>query len=110
MTNLFAESGYELQNNWTPTGVTTNFKDTADFKNAESAVIRHRDVMIDGEKVHMVNVIVAFKGGTAKSYKLSTLNEELPNGTKVDMNSIVAEQLVNNDGKTMTVVSCKAAK
>lgn len=107
--SLFSNNGVELQNSWTATGKEEKLSDT-EKQNITSAVIRHNDVMIDGEKVHFINVIFAFKNGRAKSYKLSALNEQLPNGTKVDINSVTMQEIIDENGVTAVRVACKAAK
>lgn len=107
--SLFSNSGVELQNSWTETG--KNEALTAQEKEQiTNAVIRHNDVMIDGERVHFVNVVFAFKNGKAKSYKLSSLNEQFPNGTKVDVNSVRMVEIMDENGQTAVRVACKAAK
>lgn len=107
--SLFSNNGVELQNSWTETG--KNEALTANEKaQITKATIRHNDVMIDGEKVHFVNVVFAFKNGKAKSYKLSSLNEQFPNGTAVDVDSVRMVEIMDEDGATAVRVSCKAAK
>ena len=107
--SLFSNSGVELQNSWTETG--KNEALTAQEKEQiTGAVVRHSDYMIDGQKVHFVNVVFSFKNGKAKSYKLSSLNEQLPNGTKVDLNSVRMVEIIDENGETAVRGSCKAAK
>lgn len=107
--SLFSNNGVELQNSWTATGKEEKLS-ASEIANINNAVIRHNDVMIDGEKVHFVNVVFAFKNGKAKSYKLSALNEQFPNGTKVDINSVTMQEIMDENGVTAVRVSCKAAK
>lgn len=107
--SLFSNSGVELQNSWTETG--KNEALTAQEKEQiTNAVIRHNDVMIDGEKVHFINVVFSFKNGKAKSYKLSSLNEQFPNGTKINIDSVRMVEIMDENGATAVRVSCKAAK
>ena len=107
--SLFSNSGVELQNSWTATGKEEKLT-ASEKENITNAVIRHNDVMIDGEKVHFINVVFAFKNGKAKSYKLSALNEQFPNGTKVNVDSVVMQEIMDENGVTAVRVACKAAK
>ena len=107
--SLFSNGGVELQNSWTETGKSETLTNQ-EKENIASAVVRHSDRMIEGQWVHFVNVVFSFKTGKAKSYKLSSLNEQLPNGTKVDINSVRLVEIMDESGKRDIRVECKAAK
>lgn len=107
--SLFSNSGVELQNSWTETGKNEALT-SQEKEQITNAVIRHNDVMIDGERVHFINVVFSFKNGKAKSYKLSSLNEQFQNGTKVDVDSVRMVEIMDENGTRAVRVSCKAAK
>lgn len=107
--SLFSNGGVELQNSWDETGKVEALTEK-EKESIKSAVIRHNDSIIDGEKVHFVNVVFKFNNGKAKSYKLSSTNEQFPNGTKVDINSVRMIEIMDENGETKTRVTCKAAK
>lgn len=106
--SMFSNSGVELQNSWSATGKKEKLT-AAEKEQITSAVIRHNDVMIEGEKVHFVNVVFQFKNGKAKSYKLSALNEQFANGTKVDINSVEMQEIMDENGVTAVRVACNKA-
>jgi len=107
--SLFSNNGVELQNSWTATGKTEKLT-ASEKENITSAVIRHSDHILEGQKVHFVNVVFTFKNGKAKSYKLSALNEQFPNGTKVNIDSVEMQEIMDENGVTAVRVACKAAK
>ena len=103
--SIFKNNGYELQNSWQPTGNTEKLtkEEIAEIKNA---TVRHRDVMIDGQSVHMVNVVFVMKDGKAISHKLSSFNEQYPNGTEIDPKSVVFEEIMDANGVTKYPIRC----
>ena len=105
--SMFSNSGVELQNSWSATGKEEKLT-AAEKSEITNAVVRHNDVMIDGELVHFVNVVFTKKNGKAYSYKLSALNEQFKNGTKIDVDSVVMQEIMDENGVTAVRVACKA--
>lgn len=109
--SMFEEFGHEMANSWVPTGKKENFSETEMAKTAVSAEITHNDwVNPEGKNVHFINVVITFKNGSRKSFKLSERDgqPQYAAGTKIDLDSIQLQGIMDLDGKQDARAYCKA--
>lgn len=109
--SMFEEFGHEMANSWVPVGKPESISE--DFaKTVESAEITHNDwVNEDGKNVHFINVVLKFKNGVAKSFKLSNRDGQVqyPANTKIDVASLKLQKIMDMNGETDVRAFCKAA-
>lgn len=109
--SMFNDGGYSLENSWVPTGKVEPISQK-DLSTIASAEIKHNNdvLMSDGTRVNFINVIVAFKDGTKKSYQLSkdAAQTQFADGTKIDPSSIKMVEIMDQNGVTKERMECKA--
>lgn len=106
---MFEEFGHEMQNSWVPVGK----KETMDAARlgAESAEITENDwTSPEGKPVHFINVVIKFKNGKSKSFKLSNRDgqPQYAAGTKIDLDTIQLQKIMDQNGALDVRAYCKA--
>lgn len=107
--DLFAESGFEGRN-WKVVS-TQKVSESPTFKDkVEKAIIRDGHfINEDGEEQVIKNVVLIMIGGKSKSWKLSPLGEQFKAGTKLDVQSLELQKIMDEDtGDTYYNMSAEA--
>lgn len=95
--DLFAESGFEGRN-WKVVS-TQKVSESPTFKGkVEKAVVRDGHFTNDdGEEQVIKNVTLIMINGKSKSWKLSPLGEQYKAGTKLDVDSLELQKIMDED-------------
>lgn len=94
--DLFAESGFEGRN-WNVIS-SQKISESSFADKVEKAVVRDGHFTDeDGNERVIKNVVLIMIGGKSKSWKLSPLNEQFKAGTKLDVQSLELQKIMDED-------------